>query len=91
MPVRVSVVVIPEGYPRCGGRRHDRTSAAAIRDHRALSCRWLADTPSCVSYGEFFSQARTGDSKKRVSARAAGKVDREPVVVKQFGEVKHPA
>ncbi len=26
----------------------------------------LADTPSCVSYREFFNQARTGDSKKRV-------------------------
>jgi hypothetical protein len=36
--------------------------------------------------GEFYD-----DSLERVSARAAGKVDREPVIVKQFGEVKQPA
>lgn len=29
----------------------------------------LADTPSCVSYGEFFKQARTGDSKKQISRK----------------------
>jgi hypothetical protein len=29
----------------------------------------LADTPSCVSYGEFFEQARSGDSKKQITRK----------------------